>query len=534
MVGKQWHFSAYNFYVCFLVSLGQIAFGYPASIIGVTSAQPPYLIYMGLMDPETLEYTPNADSLIGATSGIFQAGAFFNVFIASWVCDRWGRKAGLLWCAFLSVVGGAVMTGSTNITMFIVARFFAGGGSWGFLSVTPAYSAELAPPDLRGLMVGLNGINIAVGYGLASYMGLAFFYANDPVAQWRTPLGIALAWPIMMIVVCFLVPESPRFLLMQGRVDEAKAITLRLHRLKGDANDDFANFEFYQMAQQAEIDRKLDPSWLELFRRPSYRKRCILAMTFAFIGQSSGVLVWNNFGPTVYADLGYDTEYQLIFQAGWISVGIVFNAVGALLMDWTGRRPLLLIGVGGCCISLILEAAMSAAFADTNSGNVAGLRAGVAFAYLFLAFYSVGIDVAGVVFYSELFPNHVRTKGIALSVATIALTSLVYLQVAQTAFEKIGWKYWLVFIIVTFLGTIWTYFFIPETKGIPLEEMAALFGDGDDVAVYAAGSHLRTGGDLMTVVEEGRAATTEPSATPNSGSSDQDKTDAKGTAKHAE
>jgi MFS family permease len=212
MAKSKWHFSPYNLWVCFLVSLGQIAFGYPASIIGVTLAQPPFLAYMGLIDAKG-EYTGNANQLIGATSGVFQAGATINVFIASYVCDKWGRKAGLLWCAALSLLGGALLTGSRNISMFIVGRVFAGMGSWGFLSVTPAYSAELAPPDLRGLMVGLNGINIALGYGLASYMGLAFFYQDNPVSQWRTPLGIALIWPVMMIVVCLLVPESPRLVL---------------------------------------------------------------------------------------------------------------------------------------------------------------------------------------------------------------------------------------------------------------------------------------------------------------------------------
>jgi MFS family permease len=166
---------------------------------------------MGLVDPETGAGTANSTELIGATSGVFQAGAAINVFIASWVCDKWGRKAGLIWCAILSLFGGALLVGARNIGMFIAGRVFAGAGSWGFLSVTPAYSAELAPPDLRGLMVGLNGINIALGYGLASYMGLAFYYTNDPVSQWRTPLGIALVWPIMMIVICFMVPESPRY-----------------------------------------------------------------------------------------------------------------------------------------------------------------------------------------------------------------------------------------------------------------------------------------------------------------------------------
>lgn len=100
-------------------------------------------------------------------------------------------------------------------------------------------------------------------------------------------------------------------------------------------------------------------------------------------------------------------------------------------MDWTGRKPLLVFGVAGCCVSLILEAAMVSSFAE-EATNKAGLRMGVAAAYLFLMVYSIGIDVAGVVFYSELFPNHLRAKGLSLSIAVIALTDLVYLQVAAT------------------------------------------------------------------------------------------------------
>lgn len=125
-----------------------------------------------------------------------QAGAFFGVLIASYVMDKWGRKAGLIYCSIFSIVGGALLAGSINISMFIVARFFAGMGSWGFLAVSewsplptsldiftanpiytaPVYSAELAPPSLRGLFVGMNGVNIALGYGLASYMGMGMSY----------------------------------------------------------------------------------------------------------------------------------------------------------------------------------------------------------------------------------------------------------------------------------------------------------------------------------------------------------------------
>jgi MFS family permease len=100
-----------------------------------------------------------------------------------------------------------------------------------FLAVTPTYSAEVAPPKIRGLLVGLNGVMIALGYGLASYMGMAFFYAKEPAATWRGPLGLALVFPVIMLAILPFVPESPRFLLMKGRIDEAREVVLRLHRI---------------------------------------------------------------------------------------------------------------------------------------------------------------------------------------------------------------------------------------------------------------------------------------------------------------
>jgi MFS family permease len=213
-----------------------------------------------------------------------------------------------------------------------------------------------------------------------------------------------------------------------------------LHSDKRDPDNEFARSEFYQMQKQADFDRTLNPSWIEMFRRPSYRKRTLMAIGFAFVGQSTAVLVINNYGPLQYAALGYGTEDQLRLQCGWITVGIIGNSVGALLMDRIGRRPLMLIGVFGCCFCLVIEAAMVASFATgPNAGsNKAGLAVGVAAFYIFLLVYSFGIDVCGVVFYSEVFPNHIRAKGICMSIATVALTDLVYLQATATAFANIG------------------------------------------------------------------------------------------------
>ncbi|KAL6252541.1 hypothetical protein RBB50_000260 [Rhinocladiella similis] len=429
-------------------------------------------------------------------SAVFLAGGTINVYISGWIADKYGRKPAFYYCSLLGILGSGLITGSRNVSMYISGRLIAGASSLGFLATTPFFTAELAPPALRGLMVGMNGFNIALGYALAPYMAIAFYSSTNPDVQWRAPNGIALVFPILMAVICLIIPESPRFLLMKGRLEEARAVVIKLHAVKGDHGQEFARGEFFQMLKQSEMDRELIPSWFEMFRKKSYRKRLVIAAFVSFFGQSTGVLVLNNYGPTIYAALGYDTKKQLDFQAGWVTMGVVANMVGALIVDKFGRRPLLMLGFGGSCVCLILEAVMVAVYGG-QTANQAGLQMGVAATYLFLFFYSLGADVASYCLYSELFPNFMRARGLSVTVTVLAVTDILYLQVAPTAFASIGWKYYLVFIILSAISVVWIYFVLPETKGIPLEEMARIFGD--EVAVYQADIHPVPNTDKLVV-----------------------------------
>ncbi|KAJ7797744.1 general substrate transporter [Mycena olivaceomarginata] len=369
--------------------------------------------------------------------------------------------------------------------MFIVGRFFAGAGSWSFLAVTPIYTSEMSPPALRGLFSGMNGIHIALGYALASYMGLAFYFAKDPATQWGGCLGIGLLCPAVMLVITCFIPESPRWLLMKGRVEEARSTVLTLHSYNADPGQEFACQEFSQMKTQADLDKTLNPSWLEMVHRASYRKRVLITAGFAIIGQSTAVLVINNYGPTLYKSLSFGTKDQLVLQCGWLTVSIFDNFFGAVVLDYFGRRPLMLTSLAGCVVALSIEAAIVAEFFPPGTDKAASIG-GVFALYLFVVVYAVGVDVAGVTFYSELFPNHIREKGVGITIVAPSLTDLAYLQASPTAFAKIGWKYFLLFIVITSIGFVIMCCVLPETKKIPLQEMAKIFGDTEDILMYAA------------------------------------------------
>ncbi|KAJ4988572.1 hypothetical protein SVAN01_05863 [Stagonosporopsis vannaccii] len=358
--------------------------------------------------------------------------------------------------------------------MFLAGRFFAGWSSFSFLVLTPVYTTELSPPKYRGFFVGLNAVFIGTGYSLAAWIGVGFSFNSNPVTQWRGPLGLYLIWPTLLIVIAFLSPESPRWLMLQDRVEQAKQVIFKLHSTKGD--DSFATQEFDEIQRQTAIDKKLDTSWMSMFTKASYRRRVAITCFYCFLSQSTAILVVNNYGPTFYAALGFDVRQTLFLTAGWVSVSIPFCLIGAFLSDIIGRRPIMLIGIGGCCVCLIIEAAAVRYFErDPTRKDLGAL--GVAALFCFNAVYQLGVDVGGNVFYSEVFPNHIRSKGVALANLVLALADLVYLQVTPYAFANIGWRFFLVFIIISGLGWIVLLFVLPETRGMPLESVAKLFGD---------------------------------------------------------
>ncbi|KIW14757.1 hypothetical protein PV08_07542 [Exophiala spinifera] len=473
---KKQKINAYNVLLLCFIGLGSMTYGYTASIIGTTLGQPSFIEYFDLATRS------NGTDLISTMNGLFQTGGVLGTLMLPYVADRWGRKWAIAVPAIIAVISGAFLAGSTNIGEFLLFRFFAGAAAFMILAAVPIWMSEVVPVDLRGALVDVHAVFLLLGYTVQGWVGFGFYFWDGGAATWRPPLALQCAWPLFLLCGIYWVPESPRWLVMQGRDEEAKQILFRLHSNPNDPENEFANAEYYQIEKQIAIDKTLGNSWMHMIKKPSYRKRCLLAIGTTGIIQCSGVLVINNYGPTLYANLGFSAVKQLLYPAAWLTMALGINILAMATVDLFARNRYMAFGVLGCMVTLIIEAALVAEFVPSN--NHAALQAAVAMFFIFQIFYGFCLDGTQFSYLNELFPSHIRAKGVCLGVSMISLMNIIWLQAAPTAFKTVGWKFYLAFIIPGTIGGFIMLFFFPDTKGVPLEEIAAIFGDADEVAIY--------------------------------------------------
>lgn len=299
----------------------------------------------------------DTDSRIGAALGVFVAlqnvpsqtlftkscfrflaGGVFGAILQQPICDRYGRRAGIGTGAIFLIVGGALASGSINIAMLLVSRFIGGVGSAIGFTVAPMLISELAPPHSRGLMVSLHVVCLNSGYLISSICSLGFSYLTA-VYQWRLNFIINTVVSVcLLLLVIFAIPESPRWLIAQGRVDDARDVLNMLHASKQDPEGLLARAELYQIHAQLEADKKLPKGYIHIFRTPSLRKRALCTILVWFISMATGVLVIANLTPLLFAGLNYGSTAQFGLSVAWLVVCIISAFLGGLLVDRYGRR----------------------------------------------------------------------------------------------------------------------------------------------------------------------------------------------------
>ncbi|KLP03307.1 related to sugar transporter [Fusarium fujikuroi] len=469
----------YNFALVFFVALGSFTYGFNASIMGMVFGLAPFFSYFGLnLTGPGADY---ANSMIGATNGLFSAGGIIGCLLMTKLADKFGRKRAIQGICAVCVVSVIFQAAAVHIAMLLVGRFLNGLGSGMMNVIIPLYQSEVAPPHIRGRMVGAHGFCLVLGYNFAAWTGLGCYFATNPQMQWRLCLALPAVAPGILGLGSSFIPESPRWLVTQDRGTEALDILTKLHHQPGDLNNEAAQSECRAIKTQLTLESSEPKSFVGIMRKPSYRKRLLIGIFVQCIAQSTGVLVINNYQVLLYNGLGLTGYLPLLLYGVYTAWAALLNWVGAMFVDKFGRILMLTVGLVGCALMVAGEAAIVAVAAE-NKNNHAINAAGVFFLFVFVTFYATCIDAISYIYCTEIFPTSIRAKGVSYSVIGLFAMTLIYTQPAPIAFAQVGWKYYLVFVIVPLLGAPVVYFMFPETKGLSLEEIGTLFDDGNETS----------------------------------------------------
>ena len=174
----------------------------------------------------------------------------------------------------------------------------------------------------------------------SGFTGYGAYFSTNLTLQWRLPLALSCLSPLLVLIGIYWLPESPRYLCWVGRNDEAWIILQRIHHDPADDTQSAARAEFVQICKQIEFDKEMSTGYIEIFRKPSWRRRALLVLFITFAGQSTGTLGITNFAVIIYEDLGMKNSMPLFMYCLYVIDAVFFNFLGTFLMDKIGRRRL--------------------------------------------------------------------------------------------------------------------------------------------------------------------------------------------------
>ena len=392
-------------------------------------------------------------------------GTVLGALLGSWPTDRFGRRATLLWIGILYVVSAVGSALATDVVLFTLARFIGGVGIGISTVAAPLYISEIAPAEYRGRLAGMFQFNIVFGILVAFLSNWLLGGLGEQA--WRWMLGVEAIPALLYTLLCLGLPESPRWLIAR-KGDRAGAISvLALIRPEWTAQDLEARATEIAAASSARITA--GRFWSRRLRRP-----ILLAILIAFFNQLSGINAILYFAPRIFELTGLAAQAALLQSIGIGVTNLVFTFVGLWLIDRVGRRTLLYIGSAGYIASL---AVVSWAF---FTGHLTIVPPAI---FAFIAAHAVGQGAVIWVFISEIFPNRERAHGQALGSFThwlfAALLTTFFPQMV-TAFPP--GQVFLFFCGMMVLQLLWVMLMVPETKGVPLEQMHRRLGIAEEAA----------------------------------------------------
>ncbi|KAH8102523.1 general substrate transporter [Cristinia sonorae] len=461
-------------------SLGVFLFGYDQGVMSGVITGPYFLKFFN--DPTALE--------VGTMVAVLEIGAFITSVAAGRVGDIIGRRGTLFIGAVVFAIGGAIQTFTPGFWVMVVGRIVAGCGVGLLSTIVPIYQSEISPPDHRGALACMEFTVNVFGYATSVWLDyFCSFYESD--LAWRVPLSAQCVIGIFLAVGSLAMPESPRWLLDTDRDEEGMRVIVDLHG--GDPDDVTAKAEFAEIKERVIFERESGEARTYAVMWNRYKRRVLLAMSSQAFAQLNGIngtcvvsllskAVTNVLAPPLPVISYYAP--RVFEEAGWVGRdAILMTGINAIiyvlstippwyLVDRWGRRVILLTG------AVVMGVALAATgwwmYIDVPQTP----KAVVTCVIIYNAAFGYSWGPLPWLYPPEIMPLTVRAKGVSLSTATNWAFNFLVGEMTPVLQEVIEWRLYPMHGFFCACSFVVVYFLYPETKGVPLEEMDAVFGEG--------------------------------------------------------
>jgi major inositol transporter-like SP family MFS transporter len=408
----------------------------------------------------------------GLVTSALLFGAAFGAVIGGRLADYNGRRKTILYLAILFFVSTIGCTISPNAAVMILCRFLLGLAVGGASVTVPTYLAEMSPAESRGKMVTQNELMIVTGQLLAfTFNAIIGNMLGENPHVWRYMLPIAAIPAVFLFFGMLRVPESPRWLVSKGKNNEALTVLQKIRESKR------AKSELQEIESAYEKEAKMEKATFKDLTTPWVRRVVFLGIGIAVVQQITGVNSIMYYGTEILKDAGFQTEAALIGNIGNGVISVLATFVGIWLLGKVGRRPMLITGLVGTTTALLLIGIFSLVF----EGSAALPYIVLALTITFLAFQQGAISPVTWLMLSEIFP--LRLRGLGMGVTVFCLWGINFLVglTFPVLLASIGLSTtFFVFVVLGIGAILFVKKFLPETKGLTLEELEQRFRSYDN------------------------------------------------------
>ncbi|KAJ5538646.1 hypothetical protein N7494_008125 [Penicillium frequentans] len=429
---------------------------------------------------------PTKTTTLSTVTAIYDVGCFLGAILAFTLGERFGRKKSILWGTTIMAIGTVLQASSFSLPQIFVGRVVSGIGNGINTACAPIWQSETSQSRWRGRLVTFEMMMNIAGYATVNWINYGLSFVGGAIA-WRLPIALQAVFLIVLWSTVPWLPESPRWLLMHGREEEAVEVISCLEAKPID--DPFIIAQRNEIEYTIRYERDNAVRWRDLLKKndndTKTLRRLLLGAGSQFMQQFGGINIMSYYLPTVLEQaVGMGESMARLLTACNAISYMIFSGLAVLLIERMGRRGLMLLSTFGQFMCFLIITILLR-YSENTTGDESKKFGSASVAFFFLFHGAFGIGMLGIpwLYPTEINSLPMRTKGAALATATDWITNFAIVEITPIGIQSIGWKFWIVWTVTNACFLPILYFFYPETANRSLEDIDTYYRSNPSLIV---------------------------------------------------